>query len=164
MVVESACMTIRDLLHQELRQLFTIEIHLEKVLLKAAESVEHRKLQRLLRRHFGETRKQQESVKNIGHLLGFDIREVPCVPVQELINDLCQVVVSPSVSSHKDAMVANKLRLIKNVQMMGYSRACRHAQKLGDTHAELPLDALRQEAMKLALSFKEIALKCWGAF
>ena len=142
MVVESACMTIRDLLYQELGQLFTIEICLEKVLLKTAESVEQRKFQRVLRRHFGEIRKQQESVKNIGNMLGFDTQELPCLPVQELINDLCQVVVSPSVSALRDAILANKLRLIKNHQVTGYGRACQYAQKLGGTDAGEQLKAI----------------------
>ena len=160
MVVESACMIIRDLLHQELGQLFTIEICLEKVLLKTAESVEQHKFQRVLRRHFGEIRKQQESVKNIGNMLGFDIQEMPCLPVQELINDLGQVAISPSISALKDAILANKLRLIKNYQIIGYGTACQYAQKLGDMNAGKRLGAIRQDEMRLELTFRKIAVNC----
>ena len=160
MVVESACMTIQDLLHQELGQLFTVEVCLEKVLLKTAESVEQRKFQRVLRRHFGEIRKQQESVKNIGDMLGFDIQETPCLTVQELVNDLCQVIVSPPVSALRDVMLANKMRLIKSYQVTGYNRAYQYAQKLGGTDAGEQLKAIRQQEMKLERIFREIAVNC----
>ena len=151
-------MTTENILHQELSRLLVIEKQLARALLKIAEVIQNRKFRRVLRQHFGETQQQQNRLLDIENTLGVDIQNGPCVPVQELMDDLYQVVATQPVSGVRDTMLAIKLRLIKGWEIASYGSAYQCARALGYTELAELLEASRQEEITAEMKLGEIAV------
>ena len=153
-------MTTQQLLHQELSRLFNIEAHLAEALPNIAESVQNRKLWQVLKADISKTRRQADRLKEAGYRLNLDVNATLCVPVQALIHDLYKVAATQLTSEARDAMLANKLRLIKNYEAISCETAYQHAQKLGHTILCQLLDATRQEKRRAELKLGYLAMNC----
>ena len=73
------------------------------------------------------------------------IEEKQCAPIQALIIDLYEVIKAQPISSIRDLMLANKLRLIKHYEASRYAKAYQYAQELGGPRWGELLEATRQE-------------------
>lgn len=155
---EDPTMNTQHVLHQELNRLSTVEAQLAKSLLKVANAVQHRKLQRLLWHHFGETRRQRTQVKSAGDKLELALPGLPCTSVQLLIYDLHQVIATQPASATRDAMLAIKLRLIKGYQVTSYGIAYQCAHELGYAPLSELLRTIRQKEIAVEAKLGIVAV------
>ena len=123
-------LNLKDLLHYELRDLYSGETQLIEALPKMAEAASDPQLKEAFNAHLNETRAQRERLDEIGKLLGIDMKGEKCEAMAGLIKEGEEIIKSKSTPEIKDAGLIGAAQRVEHYEIAGYGTAKNFAQQL----------------------------------
>lgn len=127
-------MTLKDLFHHELKDLYSAESQIEKALPKMIDAATDRELQTALSDHLKVTREQKKRIEKISEDLDFSPRGHKCRGMEGLIeegSDLLKKNSDEIDANVRDAGIIAAAQRIEHYEMAGYGTARTFAEKLG---------------------------------
>lgn len=159
--------SLRDVLEQELRDLYSAEMQIVKALPKMAEAAASAELEQALNEHLKETKNQVTRLEKSAELLEFKIGGKTCQAMKGLLEEGEEVVnESGKESPFTDARIIGAAQRVEHYEMAGYGTARSLAEALGlDEVANLLQETLDEESAadeKLtAISEEEVIPACF---
>jgi len=121
---------MQDLLEYELRDLYSAEEQLLKVLPDMSNAAKHAELKDTFDLHLKETREQKYRLQEIAETLDVDLRGGTCQAMKGLIQESQQVIGMKGDDDTKDAALIAAAQRIEHYEIAGYGSAYRFAQQL----------------------------------
>jgi ferritin-like metal-binding protein YciE len=138
--------TLADLLHHELKDLFSAENQLLKALPKMAKAATNAELAAGFETHLEETRGQVERLNQIARILDLSLTGHKCKAMEGLVEEGSELISEDADPSVKDAGLIGAAQRVEHYEMAGYGTAAAFARKLGhDDVAELLDETLEEE-------------------
>jgi ferritin-like metal-binding protein YciE len=138
--------SLEDLLHHELKDLYSAETQLVKALPKMAKAATHEDLKAGFEEHLEQTKGHVERLDEIGEILGLKLTGHTCKAMKGLIaegGDLIEEDAEPSV---RDAGLIGAAQRVEHYEIAGYGTARCLAETLGhDDVAKLLESTLEEE-------------------
>lgn len=126
-------MSLREVLLDELKDLYSAENQLIKALPKAAKAAETDELKQGLLAHIEDTRNQVERLKQIFGILGKKATGKHCSGMEGAIDEVKEALEEDSEGSVFDAGLIGATLRVEHYEIAGYSAAVLIAQTLGET-------------------------------
>ena len=117
-------------LQQELRKAFMAKAQLASILPQVISAAQNSRLKQVLQQHSHQTNLQVDRLETGAQQLDITLQAWGCTSVQELICDLHLVMQTQPPSPWRDAMLANKLRLINQYMTVVYAKIKDYARPL----------------------------------
>jgi len=138
--------TLEDLLHHELKDLYSAEKQITKALPKMAKAATNEALQEALQSHLEETEKQIERLEQIFEKLELPTRAPKCKAMEGLIEEGKEILEEDMEDEVRDAAIIAAAQRVEHYEMAGYGCARTFAQQLGqDEVVELLQQTLEEE-------------------
>lgn len=137
--------SLEDLLHHELRDLYSAETQLIEALPKMEEAASDPTLKEAFRMHLGETRTQRQRLEEIGRILNIDMTGEKCDAMAGLVKEGQEIIKSKSTPEVKDAGLIGAAQRVEHYEIAGYGTANNFAQQLGLTEVSALLSATEDE-------------------
>jgi len=138
--------TLQDLLHQELKDLYSAENQLVKALPKMAKAATNEELAAGFTEHLEQTKGHVERLDQIGETLGIALTGHKCKAMEGLIEEGAEMIDEDAEPSVKDAGLIGAAQRVEHYEIAGYGTARALAEKLGhDQVAELLEQTLQEE-------------------
>ncbi|WKN31079.1 ferritin-like domain-containing protein [Porifericola rhodea] len=126
-------LSLQDLLHYELRDLYSGETQLIEALPKMEEAASHPQLKEAFKMHLNETRAQRERLDEIGRLLDIDMKGEKCEAMAGLVKEGSEIIKSKSTPEVRDAGLIGAAQRVEHYEIAGYGTARNFAEQLGLT-------------------------------
>lgn len=124
--------TLEDLLHHELKDLYSAEGQLEKALPKMIDAANDKELQNVLSDHLKITRRHRKTIEKIADGLGFGPGGHKCKGMEGLIKEGDDLIKNPDIDPQVlDAAIIASAQRVEHYEMAGYGVARTYASKLG---------------------------------
>jgi ferritin-like metal-binding protein YciE len=137
---------LKDLLVEEVKDLYSAEKQLVKALPKMAKAATNAELKQGFVTHLEETEGQVERLEEIFKLLGLAPRAKHCDAMEGLIDEGASVIAEEAEASVKDAALIGAAQKVEHYEIAAYGTARTHAQLLGMQEAmELLEETLEEE-------------------
>jgi ferritin-like metal-binding protein YciE len=137
---------LRDLLVDEVRDLYSAEKQLVKALPKMAKAATNTELKEGFVTHLEETEEQVERLEEIFKLLGLAPRAKHCDAMEGLIEEGASLMAEEAEASVKDAALIAAAQKVEHYEIAAYGTARAHAHLLGMQEAvELLEETLEEE-------------------
>ncbi len=140
--------SLEDLLHHELRDLYSAETQLIEALPKMEEASTDSKLKQAFHHHLGETRAQHQRLEEIGRILNIDMDGEKCHAMAGLVKEGNEMIKSKSSPEVKDAGLIGAAQRVEHYEIAGYGTAKSFAQQLGLTQVAELLTSTENEEKK----------------
>ncbi|MEX0586435.1 MAG: ferritin-like domain-containing protein, partial [Pirellulales bacterium] len=138
--------TMDDLLHHELKDLYSAEKQLIKALPKMAKAASSQSLAELVRAHLEETHEHVQRLERIFEQLGKSTRGAHCKAMEGLIEEAGELLEEDGDPAVKDAAMIAAAQRVEHYEIAGYGSARTFAQQLGyDEAADLLQQTLDEE-------------------
>ena len=138
--------TLEDLLHHELKDLYSAETQLLKALPKMAEAAENDDLRAAFEEHLQQTQGHVERLEEAGEILGKKLTGHTCKAMKGLIEEGEDLIAEDADPSVKDAGLIGAAQRVEHYEIAGYGTARTLAAQLGqDEIAELLEETLDEE-------------------
>lgn len=138
--------TLQDLLHQELKDLYSAENQLVKALPKMAKAANDEELAAGFTEHLEQTKGHVERLDQIGESLGIKLTGHKCKAMEGLIEEGSEMIDEDAEPSVKDAGLIGAAQRVEHYEIAGYGVARALAEKLGhDDVVELLEQTLQEE-------------------
>ena len=121
---------LQELLHDELKDLYSAENQIIKALPKMIKACESTDLKRAFERHLEETRRQVERLDQIGAELEFKLTGKKCKGMEGLIEEGKEVMDELDEQTI-DAGLIGAAQKVEHYEIAGYGTARTHAEMLG---------------------------------
>jgi ferritin-like metal-binding protein YciE len=123
--------SFNDLLHHELRDLYSAESQLIHALPKMRDAANDQQLKQTFELHLEETKKQKERLVEIGRMLKIDMDGNKCQAMAGLIAEGEEIIKSKSDPAVKDAALVGAAQRVEHYEIAGYGTANNFARQLG---------------------------------
>jgi ferritin-like metal-binding protein YciE len=123
--------SIEDLLHQELKDLFSAENQLVKALPKMAKAATNPELKAGFEEHLEQTEGHVERLEKIGKLLDLKLTGHACKAMQGLVEEGSEMITEDADPAVKDVGLIGAARCVEHHEIAGYSTAIALASHLG---------------------------------
>ena len=138
--------TLADLLHHELKDLYSAENQLLKALPKMAKAATNADLVAGFETHLEETKGQVERLDQIAEILDLKLAGHKCKAMEGLVEEGSELISEDADDSVRDAGLIGAAQRVEHYEMAGYGTAAAIARKLGhDDVAELREETLEEE-------------------
>ncbi len=138
--------TLNDLLHHELKDLYSAENQLVKALPKMARAATNADLKAGFEEHLEQTKGHVERLDQIGEQLGLKLTGHKCKAMEGLIEEGAELIGEDAEDSVRDAGLIGAAQRVEHYEMAGYGTARALAQKLGhDDVADILGETLEEE-------------------
>ncbi|WPP51105.1 YciE/YciF ferroxidase family protein [Catalinimonas niigatensis] len=138
-------LSLEDLLHHELRDLYSAESQLIEALPKMEESANDPALKQAFHMHLEETRGQRERLVQIGKILNIDMDGEKCDAMAGLVKEGQEIIKSKSSPEVRDAGLIGAAQRVEHYEIAGYGTANNFARQLGLTEVSSLLSATEDE-------------------
>ncbi|MEK6477967.1 ferritin-like domain-containing protein [Catalinimonas sp. 4WD22] len=138
-------LNLKDLLHYELRDLYSGETQLIEALPKMAEAASDPQLKQAFHDHLNETRAQRERLDEIGTMLGIDMKGEKCEAMAGLIKEGEEIIKSKSTPEIRDAGLIGAAQRVEHYEIAGYGTANNFARQLGLTEVAEIISFIEKE-------------------
>lgn len=137
--------TLNDLLHHELKDLYSAENQLLKALPKMAKAASNAELAAGFETHLEETKGQVERLNKIADILGIKLAGHKCKAMEGLVDEGSELISEDADPSVKDAGLIGAAQRVEHYEMAGYGTAAAFARKLGHEDVASLLDETLEE-------------------
>jgi ferritin-like metal-binding protein YciE len=138
--------TLADLLHHELKDLYSAENQLVKALPKMANAATNADLKAGFEEHLEQTKGHVERLDKIGEQLGQALTGHKCKAMEGLIKEGAELIGEDAEDTVRDAGLIGAAQRVEHYEIAGYGTARALAQKLGhDDVAEILGETLEEE-------------------
>lgn len=149
--------TLEDLLHHELKDLYSAEKQLTKALPKMAKAATNADLADGFRTHLEETKGHVERLDEIASIIGKKLTGHKCKAMEGLVEEGADMIAEDAEDSVRDAGLIGAAQRVEHYEMAGYGTARTLAERLGlDEVAEL-LEATLEEEKATDSKLTELA-------
>lgn len=155
-------MSLREVLIDELKDLYSAENQLVKALPKAAKGAESQELKQIFTQHLDETKGHVERLKQIFELLGKKPTGKHCSGMEGAIEEVKEALEEDAEGASFDAGLVGAAARVEHYEIAGYSAAILIATTLGETQiVSLLKQTLTEEltAAKLVMTTAKTILK-----
>jgi ferritin-like metal-binding protein YciE len=155
-------MSLREVLIDELRDLYSAENQLVKALPKTAKGAESEALKQIFTQHLEETKGQVERLKQVFELLGKKPTGKHCSGMEGAIDEVKEALEEDEEGASFDAGLVGAAARVEHYEIAGYSVAILIATTLGETEIVSLLKqtlAEEQNAAKLVMTTAKGILK-----
>jgi ferritin-like metal-binding protein YciE len=159
---EEKSMSLRDVLVDELRDLYSAENQLVKALPKMAKGSEHQEVKNLITEHLEQTKGQVDRLKQVFQQLEEKPAGELCKGMEGLVAEGNEQLQSEEEGAAKDLCIASVALRIEHYEIAGYTAAIAIAKTLGEREiVSLLTETLNEEseASKKILSISKPLLK-----
>jgi ferritin-like metal-binding protein YciE len=125
--------TVKDLLADEIKDLYSAEKQLTKAIPKMAKGSTDRSLQEAFKAHLGETLEQVKRLEKAAELLGLKPTGKKCVGMEGVINEGAEALEEEGDDVILDLGLIGAGTRVEHYEMAGYMTAISLAQKMGAT-------------------------------
>jgi ferritin-like metal-binding protein YciE len=138
--------SLEDLLHHELKDLYSAETQLLKALPKMAKASEHLELRKAFEEHFEQTELHVKRLEEAGEILGKRLTGHTCRAMKGLIEEGSELISEDADPNVRDAGLIGAAQRVEHYEIAGYGTARTLAEQLGqDDVAELLEETLSEE-------------------
>ena len=138
--------SLRDVLNDLVKDLYSAETQLLKALPKMAKASGDESLKECFKAHLEETREQVARLEKIGELLGIKVKGKTCAAMKGLLEEGTEVMGEDGEPAAKDAAMIVSAQKIEHYEIAGYGSAVTFANVLGETEiATLLGETLEEE-------------------
>ena len=155
-------MSLREVLIDELRDLYSAENQLVKALPKTAKGAETEALKQIFTQHLEETKGQVERLKQVFQILGKKPTGKHCSGMEGAIDEVKEALEEDEEGASFDAGLIGAAARVEHYEIAGYSASILMASTLGETGIVALLKetlAEEQNAAKLVMSAAKGILK-----
>ena len=136
--------TLEDLLHHELKDLYSAENQLVKALPKMAKAATNEELKAGFEEHLEQTKGHVDRLNQIGETLGKKLTGHKCKAMEGLVEEGAELISEDADASIRDAGLIGAAQRVEHYEIAGYGTARALASKLGhDDIVELLEQTLR---------------------
>lgn len=150
--------TLEDLLHHELRDLYSAESQLIEALPKMAKAASDESLRTAFTEHLEETRAQRERLSEIAKVLDIEVTGHTCEAMKGLVKEGEEIIKSEADQAVKDAGLIGAAQRVEHYEMAGYGTARALAQELGYREAITLLETTLEEEKNADSKLNGIAI------
>ena len=129
-MAEETTNPLEELLHDELKDLYSAENQIIKALPKMIKACESPDLKRAFERHLEETRRQVERLDQIGGELGIKLTGKKCKGMEGLLEEGKEAIAELD-EENMDAGLIGAAQKVEHYEIAGYGTARTHAEMLG---------------------------------
>jgi ferritin-like metal-binding protein YciE len=138
--------TLEDLLHHELKDLFSAENQLVKALPKMAKAASNAALKAGFEEHLEQTKAHVERLNQIGEKLGKKLTGHKCKAMEGLVEEGAELIAEDAEASVRDAGLIGAAQRVEHYEIAGYGTARSLATHLGlEEIAEILGETLEEE-------------------
>ena len=138
--------SLEDLLHHELKDLFSAENQLVKALPKMAKAATNEELKAGFEEHLEQTKGHVERLNKIAEQLGIKLTGHKCKAMEGLIEEGAELIDEDAEDSVRDAGLIGAAQRVEHYEMAGYGTAIALAGHLGhEDAASLLHETLEEE-------------------
>jgi ferritin-like metal-binding protein YciE len=138
--------SLQDLLHHELKDLFSAENQLVKALPKMAKAATNEELKAGFEEHLEQTKGHVERLNEIAEKLGIKLTGHKCKAMEGLIEEGAELIDEDAADSVRDAGLIGAAQRVEHYEIAGYGTARALAQRFGhEDIAELLGQTLEEE-------------------
>jgi ferritin-like metal-binding protein YciE len=138
--------TLEDLLHHELKDLYSAENQLVKALPKMAKAATNEELKAGFEEHLEQTKGHVDRLNQIGETLGKKLTGHKCKAMEGLVEEGAEMISEDADASIRDAGLIGAAQRVEHYEIAGYGTARALASKLGhDDIVELLEQTLEEE-------------------
>jgi ferritin-like metal-binding protein YciE len=155
-------MSLRDVLIDELRDLYSAENQLVKALPKTAKGTDSAELKQIFQTHLDETKGHVERLKQVFQMLGKKPTGKHCEGMEGAIKEVKEALEEDEEGALKDTMIIGGAARVEHYEIAGYTVAIAIAKQLGEKEIVATLtETLKEEqnAGKLVLNASKKILK-----
>ena len=155
-------MSLRDVLIDELRDLYSAENQLVKALPKTAKGTDSAELKQIFQAHLEETKGQVERLKQVFGMLGKKPTGRHCEGMEGAIKEVKEALEEDEEGALKDCMIIGGASRVEHYEIAGYTVAISIAKQLGEKEIVATLtETLKEEqnASKLVSNASKKILK-----
>lgn len=148
---------LEDLLHEQLRDLYSAEKQIIASLPKVAKAASNAKLKKAFEDHLEETKEQKNRLEKIGKLLDIKIDGEMCEATKGLVDECKDMIDINAVDEVRDAGLIACAQRIEHYEISGYGTARHYAEKLGFTEVMNLLKETLEEEQNADTSLNDLA-------
>ena len=138
--------TLEDLLHQELKDLYSAESQLVKALPKMAKAATHPDLRAGFTEHLAQTKGHVERLDKISGIIGKKLTGHKCQAMEGIVAEGGEMIGEDAEETVRDAGLIGAARRVEHYEMAGYGTAICLARQLGhDEVADILEETLSEE-------------------
>lgn len=138
--------TLEDLLHQELKDLYSAENQLVKALPKMAKAATNSELKAGFEEHLEQTKGHVERLDQIGEILGKKLTGHTCKAMQGLVEEGAEMISEDADESVRDAGLIGAAQRVEHYEIAVYGTARALAHRLGNEEiADILSETLEEE-------------------
>ncbi len=138
--------SLSDLLHQELKDLYSAETQLVKALPKMAKAATNDELKAGFEEHLEQTKGHVERLEKSAEILGLKLTGHKCKAMEGLVEEGAEMIDEDAEDTVRDACLIGAARRVEHYEMAGYGVAQALAEALGHSDvAELLGETLTEE-------------------
>lgn len=149
--------SLQDLFIQELKDLYSAETQITRVLPKLADTAISEELQETFAKHLGETKKHVERIQTLCRELQVSPRGKKCAGMEGLLQEAKEVMKEDARESVMDAALIGAAQRVEHYEIAAYGTAQSHAEKLGLYQAAKSLQQTLKEESAADKMLTEIA-------
>jgi ferritin-like metal-binding protein YciE len=154
---------LRQLLLEELQDLFDAEKQLVRALPKMAKSATDPELESALLDHLDVTRSQVQRLEQVFQSMDMRACSRPCRGMQGIVEEGKEVMGQERDDAALDSAIAASGRKVEHYEMMGYENACSIARQLGMRDAAQLLHQTLREEMQADRQLAQISKRLLSA-
>ena len=124
--------SLRDVLNDSVKDLYSAESQLLKALPKMAKAASDPALKECFKAHLEETRGQAARLETIAELLGIKVKGKTCVAMKGLLEEGAEVMGEKGEPAAKDAAMIVAAQKVEHYEIAGYGSARTFATVLGE--------------------------------
>ncbi|MFP4090216.1 MAG: ferritin-like domain-containing protein [Cyclobacteriaceae bacterium] len=149
--------TFKDLLHHELRDLYSAESQLIHALPKMRDAANDEQLKRAFEMHLEETKNQKERLVEIGRMLQIDVDGDKCKAMAGLVAEGEEIIKSKSDPAVKDAALIGASQRVEHYEIAAYGTANNYAKQLGLSEVSALLSETEDEEKRTDQKLNQLA-------
>ncbi len=150
--------TLEDLLHHELKDLYSAETQLIEALPKMAKAASDESLRTAFTSHLEETHGQKERLSEIARVLDIDITGHTCEAMKGLVKEGEEIINSEANPAVRDAGLIGAGQRVEHYEMAGYGTAHALANELGYQEVSRLLEETLQQEKAADTKLNDIAI------
>jgi len=149
--------SLSDLLHHELKDLFSAENQLVKALPKLAKAATHPNLKAGFEEHLEQTKGHVARLEEVAKILDIKLTGHKCKAMEGLVEEGAELVSEDAEDSVRDAGLIGAAQRVEHYEMAGYGTAKALALKLGHEDVAEILDETLSEERETDEKLTELA-------
>jgi ferritin-like metal-binding protein YciE len=149
--------SLEDLLHHELKDLYSAETQLVKALPKMAKAASNEQLRAGIEEHLEQTKMHVTRLEEIAEQLNFTLRGHKCKAMESLIEEGSDLASEDGEPSVLDAGIIGAAQRVEHYEIAGYGTAATLAQTLGHDEAAALLNETLAEEKETDKKLTELA-------